>query len=339
MAYTIKDVAKHAGVSPSTISRYLNQSGYVGPATAKRIQQSIEALNYIPNVMARNLSTNSSNTIGVIVPDISNDFYGQVIKGITSAIAPDNYNIILYNTDEDARKELEGLRLIQENHVCGLIIALSTGSSQKTRKVLMEFKEENIPVVLVDRDTPAEDMHGVFVDNRGGAFNAVQLLINSGHKDIAIIAGPKSTSTGRDRYLGYVDAMSHSGLPVRDEFIWSSRFSYIEGRNLTYEALTHGIMPTAIFACNNLLALGCIKALRELNLKIPDDMALVCFDDIDPFNIYGMGITAVTRATTEMGAMAMNILKKKLSNPQNSERYRIVLQTDIKVCGSEKRKK
>jgi LacI family transcriptional regulator len=339
MTTTIDDIARDTNLSSATISRVLNSSGYVKKETREKVVKSMEKLNYAPSAIARSLSMMETNIIGVVVPDINNPFFSEVIKGISSLADTHNLNIFLCDTDENHQgKELRQLRLLKEQRIRGLIITPTSENDENTARYLFEMEKFGIPVVLIDRDVKGSSLDGVFVDNTGGAFAATNVLIKEGHDRIAIITGPITSLPGRGRLEGYQKAFRSNGYQIDEELILQGDFMFESGYYLTQKILSMQERPTAIFCSNNLMTLGCMKALHEACLKIPQDISIISFDEIEVFNILGLNISYVARPTKEMGWEAMRILLSKMDlENTDTTQSRVILPTNLVLMGSEKR--
>lgn len=338
MAVTIYDVAKQAGVALSTVSRVINNSGYVKQETRNKVYEAIKTLNYIPSSVARTLSKNESNNIAVVIPDITNPFFGEVIKGITKELDQTEFDLIFYNTNENIQKEYRALQAIIKNRVRGLIITPIAEMAEENKELLKQIQEMGIPIVLIDRDIHGLNCDGVFVDNVTGAFEATKLLLNENHRRIAIIHGPLTSIPGRDRLKGYIDAYQSVNMRALRSLQYVGDFMFESGVSATQKILKSKKRPTAIFCCNNLMTMGCMAALKENHLKIPDDMALVGFDELSIHDIINSPITVVSRATTQMGALAVHTLLQRIRHPEElpEQPNRIILQPHLKIRGSEK---
>ncbi|MCI9226398.1 MAG: LacI family transcriptional regulator [Dorea sp.] len=337
MSVTIYDVAQYAGVSLSTVSRVLNNSGYVKQETREKIYAAIDALNYIPSTVARSLSKNESHNIAVVTPDITNPFFGEVIKGITKELDQTDFDLIFYNTNENVQKELNTLQSIIKNRVRGLIITPVMETSQKSKELLKNIQKMNIPIVLIDRDISGLNCDGVFIDNVTGAYEATKLLLTENHRRIAIIHGPMSSIPGRDRLEGYLEAYRSINMVPPRSLQYTGNFMYESGVEATKKILKSKKHPTAIFCCNNLMTLGCLSVLKENNLKIPDDFAVVGFDEFLSYDVISNPITVVARATIEMGALAVHTLLGRIRQSSEPDSLnRIILQPHLKIRGSEK---
>ena len=335
MAVTINDIAKEAKVSLATVSRVLNDSGYVKDETRKRVLDVIEKFNYTPSAIARSLSKNVTSTIGVVVPDITNPFFGEVIKGISEVAERNNLNIILCDSNENMDKELKSIKTLREQRIRGLIISPTSVENDVNSEYLKALNNLRIPVILVDGHLKYSNFSGVFVDNIRGSYDAVEVLIKEGHKDIAIITGRMNSKPAQDRLLGYEKSLMSNNININKDFIMYGDYSLESGYNLTKELLAKPNRPTAIFVCNNLMTIGCLKALRENSLSIPRDIALMAFDKIDVLDILGINLSHIEGPSTKLGEMGMKLLIDSINNPENNEIKNIILNPTVVLKGSE----
>ena len=334
---TIRDIARMTDVSSATVSRVVNGSGLVKEETRVKIQRVISENAYVPNPMARGLSRGRPDTVTVVLPDISNPFFSEVVKGI-SAIADENHlKIILYDTDETLQRESAFLNGITPVHTRGIIIAPVSDSDDSDSSQLGLVSDRSVPVVLVDRDVKGSNFDGVFIDNIKGARDAVDALLAAGHTDIAIIAGPEGSKPGRERLIGYRNAIEGAGREVDESLICHGDFRLESGYQLTKDILSAARIPTAIFSCNNLMTLGVIKALRENQVSVPEDIALIGFDSIEMLDILGSPISHVARPTYEMGRIAMQLMLDQLepSIQDDHKVQRVTLTPELVLQGSE----
>jgi LacI family transcriptional regulator len=338
MAATIREVAKVAGVSNATVSRVINNSSRVTYKTREHVLNVIKQMGYAPNEIARSLSKNETKTIGVVVPDINNPFYGEVIKGVSLLADQNNLNILLCDTNWDTDKEMNSLQMLKDHRIRGIIIGPASDSNEFNGEYLFTLENLGIPIVLVGGDIKYSNFDGVFLDNVQGSCDGVSTLIQNGHGKIAIISGPENSMPGRDRLGGYLKAMKINGIEVNENYIYHGNFKLDSGYDITRRILEMEDRPTAIFTCNNMMTLGCIKALSERNLKIPEDMALFGFDEIEMLDIFNMQISVVARPTFEMGRIAMEMLLERFNQKgdHRTATKRITLNTEIKCKGSEK---
>ena len=222
----IKDIARITGASTATVSRVINNSGTVKPETKSRILEVIKELNYTPNAMARNLCTQDNSNIGVIIPDVGNEFFAEIISGISDVAKKGNYNILFFNTDESEEIEHANLVEVSRERLKGVIIAPVSSFDQKTCAVLQSMEKMGVPVVLIDRNINGMDCDAVFVNNFKGAYDGVNALIAEGHRKIAVIAGPATSLPGRERLEGYRKALEDAGIDLRQEYEVTGDFKF-----------------------------------------------------------------------------------------------------------------
>lgn len=339
----IKSIAKLAGVSTTTVSRVLNDSPYVSDKTRKRILQIIEENDYIPNSVARNLHQKYSNKIGVIVADITNEFFSSAINGISKVMDENGFQVLFYNTDENLKKESKALYSIFEERLSGLIISPVSSTDKGTLENLKKLTVKmNTPVVLLDRNIEGINLDAVFVDNGYGSKRAVNALIKQGHKDIAIITGPITSTPGNYRFRGYVDALSENNIPIKEDYIVSGDFKISKAYEQTKRLLNLDNPPTAIFLSNNMTTLGALKYLKEKSYKIGEDISIIGFDEINPFKVIDYSFSYVGRDAEEQGRIAAEVLLDRIDKRNKGIDYevkRIVLDCYLSLNGSEKIKR
>lgn len=336
MSATINDIAGKAGVSLTTVSRVLNDSGYVKKETKIRVLKAIEELNYTPSAIARSLSKSKTNTIGVLIPEINNQFYGEVIKGISQVADECGLNIILCNTDENIQKELKALKMLKEQRIRGIIIAPTSVEDDQNGEYLKTIEQLGIPVVLLDGHVKHSDFSGVFVDNVKGAFDGTEALIKAGHKKISIITGRMNSDAAQNRLIGYKKALAINNIDIDDKYILFGDYGQESAYRCTKEIIEMEDRPTAIFISSNKMTIGCVKAIRSHKLRIPEDIAIVGFDKVDILNSLGMNISFIDGPTTELGIASMKILVENLKGKQDSEVKNITLIPKLVLKGSEK---
>jgi len=308
---TIKDVAKKANTSITTVSRVLNDSPHsVNPRTREKVLKAVRELNYRPNILARGLVKKESRTIGVIVPDISNSYYSEITHGIEDIANKNGYTVIICNTNRLASKALSYIKVLEERRVDGIIFA---GGTDGKKLLESELKKQKTRVILIGNH--GIDFPSVQIDNTDGASKAISYLIEQGHKNIGFIKGPPKSITSRERLNGYKKAMKDNGLPVKEELIVSGNFTSQSGYEATRLLLCQKTKPTAVFCVNDQMAIGSIKALRESGYLIPDNISVVGFDDIELASYIRPSLTTVSVPMYRLGQMAMsgllNIIQEK----------------------------
>jgi LacI family transcriptional regulator len=334
----IRDVAKRAGVAPITVSRVVNNSGSVNQATRDRVQQAIDELHYVPNTLAKSLRSRQSHTIALVLSDITNPFWTTVARGVEDAAAVNGFHTILCNTDENPDKEATYITLLLQRRVDGIIIAPTT--PDKDRLALL--KQYQIPSVLIDRRVDGFKTDMVYGDSLEGARLLTEHLIGLGHQRIALVNGPGTISSAQDRAAGYCAALRQHELLVDESLMLQGEFKQASGYQLTRQLLARDTRPTAIFAANNFIAVGALHALREAGLRVPEDMALVCFDDIPPASAVAPFLTVVAQPAYEMGETSARLLIERLSAKRKLKPREVVLAPKLVVrlsCGQELRDK
>lgn len=335
-----KEIAEAAGVSLATVSRVINNSGYVKKDKRDLVLKVMRDLNYPFNVQTPK-KAEKSNRIGYVIPDITNPFFSEVLKGMYSVTEKEKLNIFIFDTNEDISKEIDALEMLKEQNVKGLIIAPTTDQNEYFRQYLEQIESLGVPIVLLDRDIKYSHYDAVYVDNIQGSFDAVQALISEGHQKIAILLATVSSRPGRDRFAGYKKAMLMNGIPVDEKYIFKGVPKIECGYDLAKKVITMDDPPTAIFSFNNVMTMGCIKAFREMNIKIPDDMAFIGFDDIDFINIMNLGMSVIDRPTYQMGEIAMKMLVERINEEKDPDIPKapvkeVILPTKLILRGSEK---
>jgi len=321
---TIHDVAKLAGVAPITVSRVINNSGYVSDKTREKVQAAISELGYVPNILARSLRSKRTNTIALVFTDITNPFFTIMARGVEDTASFAGFNVIICNTDESQEKEDNYILLLLQKQVDGILL-VPAGSNTKSIKVI---HEQDTPLVILDRRVSSSNVDIVRGDSEGGAYQLTKYLIDLGHRRIAIISGPCNVSTAEDRLLGYKRAMEEFGLKENIISYYGS-FSQTSGNDLTRKVFSQSPQPTALFTANNLMAIGALQALQDIGLKVPEDVALVSFDDI-PENLTAFPfMTVVKQPSYEMGRRATELLISRIKKDSDDDYQDIVFPVEF----------
>lgn len=326
---TIRDVARKAQVSPVTVSRVLNQSGPVSDETERRVLAAIEALHYVPNVLARGLRSRRTHTIALVITDVTNPFWTTVARGVEDKAVENGFSVILCNTDEDPEKERDYIEVLLQKRVDGIIIA-PTGREASSHTALLDGM---IPYVLIDRCVLGSGADVVYGDSVGGAYELIKHLVQVGHRCIGLITGPAHVSTADDRLAGYRRALDDFGIPFDPELVLRGDYDEESGYELTKRLLSLPRRPTAIFAGNNFIAVGAIRALRDAGLQVPQDMAVVTFDEIPQLSVVYPFLTVAAQPAYEMGTIAAQMLLERLAG-MAGERREVVLKTQLVIRAS-----
>jgi len=328
----IRDVAKRAGVSAITVSRAMNNSGAVNPATRERINKAIEELHYVPNTLARSFRSKQTCLLALVLSDVTNPFWTTIARGVEDTASRNGFHVILCNTDESPEKEANHLSVLLQRRVDGIILAPTTDNKGR----LLPLKQHPMPCVLIDRRVEGSKCDTVVSNGRDGAMKMTQHLVELGHRRIAIVAGPAVISTGQERLEGYRRALQKSGVPLNEDYVVRGNYSEASGYQLVKQLLGQDPRPTAIFAGNNFMAVGALHALREAGLRIPEDIALVGFDDIPQGSLISPALTVVSQPAHEMGVAAAEALISRLSGKYRGKPRDIVFDTSIIIresCG------
>jgi len=300
----IQDVAARAKVSIATVSRVLNESNHkVRPQTRARVLAAVRKLNYRPNALARGLLMKRTMTIGVIIPDISNPYYAEIVRGIQDVADEKGYNILLQNTDRKQARIIKSIHLLREKIVDGVIFSGGIIHEFATLAALNELRERVVVIGRHEVNFPA-----ALVDNIGGATEAIQHLIDLGHRKIAFIGGPKNSTTMIDRLKGYECALAQNGYPLKNNLLKWGDLTPESGYNAAAALLRQKNRPTAIFAGNDMMAFGSLHAARMLGLTVPDDVAVVGFDDVPLCGFIQPALTTVAIPRYGLGVGAMQML-------------------------------
>jgi len=330
---TIRDVATHAGVSRATVSRVIQGSKNVNPVTRAKVQKVIDELGYVPSAVARGLRSKRTRSLALVVSDVTNVFFTTVARGVEDVAQEQDYSVLLCNTDEDQAKQDRYIDFLISQQVDGVIIAPYAWDARHLDKL----RRRRIPTVIIDRRIDGWDVDSVTSDSVSGDRALVKHLIDLGHTSIALISGPTSTSTAEDRVAGYCLAFAQAGLEVDTRLIRQGEYRTTSGEELAGELLDEGLRPTAIFAANNVIAVGVVDALEKRNLRIPQDIALVCYDDLPNASHLFPFLTVVTQPAYDMGANAAQLLLSRLDSEVELQPRHVVLPSRLIVrysCGS-----
>ena len=316
----IKDVAKEAGVSTATVSHVINETKYVTDETRQKVQKAIEKLNFYPNAHARTLASGRSNIIGLLISDISNPFFPELVKSIETAAFDEGYNLMLFNTNYDAGRAADYVRRLIELKVAG--VALMTAELEP--QLIDELARKEVSVVFNDLGIVGENMSNILLDYSTGIEEAVRHLVSLGHKRIAHIAGASHIRSGIIRREAFIEAIKRF-LPNSNEyFVFEGDFRFESGRLAATEILQMQELPTAVVVANDMMALGAMQEFKAVGLAIPQDISIVGFDDIAFASLAEPPLTTVCSPRIEMGRRAIEALIKTIKYPnQSGEEVRI----------------
>jgi LacI family transcriptional regulator len=324
---TIKDVARLAGVSPMTVSRVINSSGYASQDARARVERAVAELGFVPNALARHLRSKRTRTLALVISDITNPFFTTIARGVEDIAAAHDFAVMFCNTDESEAEEIAYLQMLLQRQIDGVLLVPASDSGKSLRLL----QRHSVPVVVLDRRVSSPRVDQVRSDSEGGAYQLVRHLIELGHRRIAMLTGHRNISTSADRAAGYRRALAGLGMEFDERLVLYEGFGVEAGYRMACQVLDIHPRPTALFAANNFIAFGAIRALREAGLRIPEAMSLVAFDDlpdewlIDPF------LTVVDQRAYQMGKEAAELILERVAGVGRPTRRSIILPVDFIV--------
>lgn len=303
-AVTISDVARRANVSPATVSRVLNGTSAVAADKADRIRKAVADLKYEPFGPARALRQHRVRVWAVIIADVGNPFFTSVVRGIEDVAYANGYRLVLCNSDEDLTKEAGYVDIAIRERMAGLVIAVASTTESR----LDRLAREGIPVVAIDRRVTGQNIDSVVVDNRGGARDGTRHLLESGWRRIGCVVGPTHISTSNERLEGYREALAEGGVAFDRSLVRRADFREDGGYKATRALLEMVRPPDALFIANNMMTLGALHAIQDLNLRVPHDLGVIGFDDSPAADLMRPRLTVVAQPTYEIGRVAGELL-------------------------------
>ena len=314
-------MAKELGISTSTVSRALNDHPAIKNETAKAVKLLAKKLNYYPNLLALSLLQKKTNTIGVLVPEITSHFFASIIAAIQDVLSQSGYNIIMCQSNESYKEEVAIVENLDRIRVDGLLV--SPSSKTKNFNHFYKLQQSGVPIVVFDRDCPGLEVDKVLVDDYDGAFQAVDYLIKSGCKKIAHLGGPSNLSTTNHRLHGYLDALKKNNISIKEEYIVHARgFTHADGIKPAKKLLKLNNPPDAIFAMNDCIAISAMYVAKNLNFKIPEDISIIGFDDEPHVSYLKPELSTIWQPVFSIGMLSARILLNHLNNPENEIAYR-----------------
>lgn len=324
MAVTSKDIARELRISQSTVSRALRGDPRVAPVTMARVLEAAREMNYTPNLAARSLITRKTGTVGVVVSDITNPFYPELLDILHNEFALAGYRAILFNERTDASVEQRLRDLINGAAVDGLVYVSATLGTP-----LLGHRARDIPVVLVNRYIDSAQADTVVSDNRRGGRLVARALLELGHQRIALVTGPENTTTSRDRERGFRELLQASGVEFDEALRRVGQYSHRSGYQWCLELLAAEPRPTAVFAANDVIAFGALDAARRVGVHVPAELSVVGFDDIDMAGWEGFNLTTVRQPLAEMGRAAAKLLIERIAGDDASPPRRRVFPVEL----------
>lgn len=327
-AVTIKDISKALNLSTSTVSRALRDSHEISGETKKLILDYARKINYKPNRNAQSLKEKKSHSIGVVVSEIANSFFSQIINGIESIASKHGYTVNISQSMESAERELMNLEYLTSSFIDGLIISVSTET--ENHQYLRELHEKGLPIVFVDRVIDEIETHKVIADNFKGAYKATKHLISRGYKKIALVSNNSSLSIAKERLDGYTAALTEANIPLKENMI-----VYCDHGGMIYdevEQAMHSLLklrnkPDAVFAGSDKITTGCLRFMKNKKLKIPEDLALIGFSNSDLTELLHPPLSVIRQPAFEMGEAAMTLLLKMIESKRPQQKFETRIQS------------
>ncbi len=320
---TLQDVAKLAGVSPMTVSRVINDSGYVSEKTRERVQRAIAELDYVPNALARSLRFKQTKTIALIISDITNPFFTTLARSVEDAASEQGFSVIFCNTDESRDKETEYLNVVVQKQVDGVLLVPAFSSLES----VTFLRDCGVPFVVLDRRVSGLNVDVVRCDSELGAYQLTRHLLDLGHRRIAALSGSRQVTTAADRVAGYRRALIEAGLE-KEAIEYYGDYTAKSGYEMAKQAVATA-QPTALFGANNFIIVGALRALKEANLRVPEDISVVAFDDL--LEVIGLEpfLTVIRQPAYDLGQRATSLLLDRLSGAELGDPQEILLPTQL----------
>ncbi|WP_035267662.1 LacI family DNA-binding transcriptional regulator [Desulfitibacter alkalitolerans] len=336
MRFTAKDVAKRAGVSQTTVSRVLNGHHYINVDTKEKVLKAVKELGYHPNHVARSMALRKTNALGLIVSDIVNSFYSEIAKNIIDEAKELGYEIILCNTDHVQSVQNFYIEFLQQRRVDGIIFASIKLKDKKAEELIAN----NYPVIFINSRLKLKKASFIVTDNKQGAKLAVSHFLDLGHKKIGYISGPDTISTAYERFLGYQETLHEAGLAVNSDYVKDQSFSPKYAYQATQELLKMQAPPTAIFVTNDVMAFKVMEAILDMGLSIPEDVAIIGYDDVVMSSHKRIGLTTVAQDKSRIGRLAVEGLIQMIDKgPDNIKPIHTLLEPQLIIrntCGYRK---
>jgi len=323
----MRQIAARAGVSIGTVSHVINETAAVKPKLRDRVLEAIRSLGYQPSALARGLRRNQTSMLGMVIPDITNPFFPGVVRGVEDVAYKRSFRVILCNADNDPSKEASYVRELRSYHIAGLLII--PAASADIANHLRAYTSASVPVVCIDRVPDGWKGDAVLVANEEGSYLATRHLIQMGHQRLAVITGPLKLHNAAERLKGFTRALSEADLSAGPEFVQEAGFDTPSGYQAAVRLLRMLPRPTAIFACNDLMAFGALQAARELGLRCPEDVSIAGFDSLEFTNLTDPSLTSVYQPGYQVGATAARLLLERIDGLRSAPR-KVLLPTELK---------
>lgn len=318
---SIKDVAQRARVSTTTVSHVVNRTRFVSDPVRHEVEAAIRELNYVPSAVARSLKSNSTKTIGMLIPNCSNPYFAEIVRSVEDHCFGAGYTLILCNTDDEPHRQSAYLQALTEKRIDGMII-ISTGEGKDFQRMLHGLP---IPMVLLDREIDEVNCDLVETAHLQGGLMATEHLIGLGHRRIACLSGPANLNSSAQRIEGWRSALAKAGLAASPELLWHSDFTSQGGFNTMQAILASPLAPTAVFVCNDLMSIGALSAAHQAGIQIPQQMSLIGFDDIELAQFASPALTTIAQPKQRIGIAAVDMLLERIQGGRIQARQLILL--------------
>lgn len=318
---SIKDVAQRARVSTTTVSHVVNRTRFVSDPVRHEVEAAIRELNYVPSAVARSLKSNSTKTIGMLIPNCSNPYFAEIVRSVEDHCFGAGYTLILCNTDDEPHRQSAYLQALTEKRIDGMII-ISTGEGKDFQRMLHGLP---IPMVLLDREIDEVNCDLVETAHLQGGLMATEHLIGLGHRRIACLAGPANLNSSAQRIEGWRSALAQAGLTAPSELLWHSDFTSQGGFNTMQAILASPQAPTAVFVCNDLMSIGALSAAHQAGIQIPQQMSLIGFDDIELAQFASPALTTIAQPKQRIGIAAVDMVLERIQGGRIQARQVILL--------------
>jgi LacI family transcriptional regulator len=327
----MREIAQRARVSIGTVSHVINNTAKVRPKLRDRVLDAVRSLGYQPSALAQGLRRKRTNMLGMVIPDITNPFFPGVVRGVEDVAYKRSFRVILCNADNDPVKEESYVRELRSYHIAGLLIIPAAGAN--IAEHLRAYTSAEVPVVCIDRVPQGWKGDSVLVANADGAYMATRYLIEMGHRRLGVITGPLNLTNAKERLEGFTRALREARIEIGPEFVQEAHFDAASGYQAALRLLRMLPRPTAIFACNDLIALGLLQAVRELGLHCPNEVSIAGFDSLEFTNFTDPSLTSVYQPGYQLGATAARLLLERVDGMRSAAK-KVSLPTELRKRNS-----
>lgn len=327
---TMEEIARLAGVSKSTVSKVFSNDERISATTRNKVLKIAKKFNYRPSKIPGSLKSKKTRAIGLMLPNIMNPFFPGIIKGVEDVALENGYMVVFCNTDEQIEKETLYFQMFEDRWIDGIIISGVTGESKEEKRYIQELHRKGIHLVLIDREIEGYFTNVVMIDNRGAAFKATKHLLDLGHRRIGLISAPLKIKIFTERHRGYREALAENGIDFDEDLVVEGDQTSRSGEEAVKYFLSLKNPPTAIFATNDVMAIGALRELQRNNLKVPQDVSVIGFDDIPLASLVSPPLTTIAQPIYEIGAQAMNLLIRSIEK-KDLVKSKIILDTKLVI--------